>query len=173
MAQTALNPDDLWSIGEMRIFNGSEQVARAPSWRLDATPFPWDIGLAFDDNPVTRWRSWESIHPGMHVDVDFGAPVEMDRVELHSSHDQWKIEVHPESCDDGGCMAIPAKLDKLEDAPLGDLRRLATQTVKARGIDYLFINDAYRTAPDMSKDPAGWGLEFIAQRADLRLYRIQ
>jgi hypothetical protein len=68
---------------------------------------------------------------------------------------------------------IPAKLDKIEDEAIGDLRRLATQTVKARGIDYLFINDAYRTAADMSEDPAGWALEFIAQRADLRLYRIQ
>jgi hypothetical protein len=172
MAQTASGPD-LWSIGEMRIFNGPGPITRTPSWRLDARPFPWDIGLAFDGNPVTRWRSWESIHPGMHVDVAFGAPVEIDRVELHGSHDQWKIEVHPESCDDGGCEVIAAELDKLEDAPAGDLRRLATQTVKARGIDYLFINDAYRTAAGMSKDPSGWGLEFIAQRADLRLYRIQ
>jgi hypothetical protein len=172
MPQTAAGRD-LWSIGEMRIFNGQDPVTRTPSWRFNAMPFPWDIDLAFDGNPVTRWRSWESIHPGMHVDVDFGAPVEIDRVELHSSHDQWKIEVHPESCDAGGCEVIPAKLDKLEDPPLGDLRRLATQTVKARGIDYLFINDAYPTAANMSKDPAGWGLEFIAQRADLGLYRIQ
>jgi hypothetical protein len=172
MVQTATGPD-LWSIGEMRIFNGVEQIPRAPSWRFDATPFPWDIGLAFDGNPVTRWRSWESIHPGMHVDVDFGAPVEIDRVELYGSHDQWKIEVHPESCDNGVCAVIPAKLDKIDDPPIGDLRRLATQTVKARGIDYLFINDAYRTAADMRKDPARWGLEFIAQRADLGLYRIE
>jgi hypothetical protein len=172
MTQTGASPD-LWSIGEMRIFSGQDPIARTPSWRFDAVPFPWDIALAFDGNPVTRWRSWESIHPGMHVDVDFGAPVEIDRVELHSSHDQWKIEVHPESCDGSGCAVIPAKLDKLEDPPIGDLRRLATQTVKARGIYYLFINDAYRTAADMNKDPAGWGLEFVAQRADLGLYRIR
>ncbi len=121
ISQTATSPD-LWSIGEMRIFNGQDQVTRTPSWRFDATPFPWDIGLAFDGNPVTRWKSWESIRPGMHVDVDFGAPVEMDRVELRSSHDQWKIEVHPEACDDTGCAVIPAKLEKLEDGPIGDLR---------------------------------------------------
>jgi hypothetical protein len=108
----------------------------------------------------------------MHVDVDFGVPVEIDRVELHGSHDEPKIAVHPEACD-GACAEIPAKLDKLEDPSAGDLRKLATQTVKARGIDYLLIDDPNRTAADMSGDPARWGLDFIAERARDRLYRIQ
>ena len=80
LLQTATSPADIWSIGEARFFRGQNEVM--PS-HADARPFPWDIGLAFDQNPVTRWRSWESIHPGMHVDIDFGAPVELDRVELH------------------------------------------------------------------------------------------
>ena len=174
LVQTATSPDDTWSIGEVRIFNGQDRISRSPSWRLDARPFPWDIGLAFDGNLVTRWRSWESIHPGMHVDVDLGAPLDIDRVELHSAHDQSKIEVHIEVCNDGGgCNMIPAKLDKLDDPPVGDLRSLATQTVKARGIDYLLIDDSNWTAADMSKDPARWGMELIAERAGNRLYRIQ
>jgi len=164
VSQTATSRDDIWSIGEMRIFNGENRISRTPAWRIDATPFPWDIALEFDDNPVTRWRSWESIHPGMHVDVDFGAPVEIDRVELHSSHDQGKIEIQ---------LDVAAKLDKLDDPPLGDLRRLATETVKARGIDYLLLDDPYWIAADISKDPARWGLEFIAERAGNRLYRIR
>jgi hypothetical protein len=164
IAQTATNPDDIWSIGETRIFNGENRISRTPAWRIDATPFPWDIGLAFDDNPATRWKSWESIHPGMHVDVDFGVPTEIDRVELHSSHDQAKIELR---------LDVPARLDKLEDPPAGDLRKLATQTVKARGIDYLFIGNPYRIASDIRQDPARWGMEFIADRGGNRLYRIQ
>lgn len=169
VSQTATSPDDLWSIGEVRIFNGDNRISRTPAWHIDATPFPWDIGLAFDGNPVTRWRSWESIHPGMHVDVDFGAPTEIDRVELHSSHDQGKIEVHL----DLPARDVPAGLDKLEDPPTGDLRRLAAETVKARGIDYLFIDNPNRMAADIRKDPARWGMEFIADRAGNRLYRIR
>jgi hypothetical protein len=164
ITQTATSPDDIWSIAEVRLFNGPDRISRTPAWRFEATPYPWDIALAFDENPVTRWRSWESIHSGMHVDVDFGAPVEVDRVELHSSHDQGKIEVQ---------LDVPAKLEKLEDPPLGDLRRLATQTVKARGINYLLIDDPNGIAADVAKDPARWGLEFLAERARNRLYRIQ
>jgi hypothetical protein len=164
ISQTATSPDDIWSIGEVLIFDGPEQIPRGPSWKLNADPYPWDIGLAFDSNPVTRWRSWESVHPRMHVDVDFGVPTEIDRVELHSSHDQGKIEVQ---------LDVPAKLDKLEDLPAGDLRRVATETVKARGIDYLFIDNPYRIAADIRQDPARWGMEFIADRGGNRLYRIQ
>jgi hypothetical protein len=164
ISQTASSPDDIWSIGEVRIFNGPDQIPRTPAWKINASPFPWDIGLAFDGNPVTRWKSWESIHPGMHVDVDFGAPIDLDRVELHSSHDQGKIEVQ---------LDVPAMLGKLEDPPPGDLRKLAAQTIKARGIDYLFIDNPYRIAADIRQDPARWGMEFIADRASNRLYRIR
>lgn len=172
IAQTA-DANDIWSIGELQLFNGAQQISPASSWRLDATPFPWDIAFAFDNNPVTRWKSWESIHPGMHVDVDFGSPRELDRIELHSSHDQAKIEIHPESCDGAACRPIPAKLEKLDDPPLSDLRRLAAQTVKARGIDYLLIDDSYPIAADVSGDPARWGMDLIAKRGAYTIYRIQ
>jgi hypothetical protein len=172
LVQTARNAGDIWSIGEVKIFDGSNQILSTPEWRIGASPFPWDVALAFDGNPVTRWRSWESIHPGMHVDVDFGSLVEIDRVELHGSHDQSNIEVHPEVCD-GRCTIIAATLDKLEDPPYGDLRKLATRKVKERGIDYLLIDDSNWTAADMNGDPNRWGLEFIAGRAGNRLYKIQ
>jgi hypothetical protein len=107
------------------------------------------------------------------VDVDFGAPMEIDRVEIHTAHEQWRVAVHPEACDGGACTVIPAKLDKLDDPPINDLRRLATQTVKARGVDYLLVDDPNWTAADMSGDPARWGMEFIAERAGNRLYKIQ
>ena len=146
---------------------------REAAWRLDAAPFPWDIGLAFDNNPATRWKSWQRMYSGMHVDVDFGAPLEIDRVELHSSHDQWNVDIHPESCDGAICTLIPAKWEKLEDPPAGDFRRIATRTVKAHGIDYFLIDDGNWTATDMKNDPARWGMEFIDERAGSRLYRLE
>jgi hypothetical protein len=162
LLQTATSPTDIWSIGEARFFRGQNEVM--PS-HADARPFPWDIGLAFDHNPVTRWRSWESIHSGMHVDVDFGAPVELDRVELHSSHDQYKINVHLEGID--------AKLEKLDDPPTEDLRRLATRTIKARGIDYLLLGRDYADAAEIGKDPVRWGLRSLAAHDGDILYEIQ
>jgi hypothetical protein len=172
VAQAATNVD-IWSIGEVHLFNGDTEIPRTASWRLNATPFPWDIGLAFDGNPVTRWKSWESIHPGMHIDLDFGKLTEMDRIELDTSRDQGNIQIHPEACDAVNCGVFPATLNQVDAPPTGDLRKPATRTVKARGVDYLLIDDPYRIAADIRSDPARWGMEFIVARGPYRLYRIQ
>jgi hypothetical protein len=162
-----------WSIGEVRLFSNSRQIPPAPDWRLNAAPFPWDVGLAFDNNAATRWRSWQTLRPRMHVDVDFETPVDLDRVEIHCSHDQPASDLQLETCDGSSCTAIPARLLKKDDPPASDLRRVAAQTVKERGIDYLLIDEHSWAAADMRKDPARWGLDFIAERAGNRLYRIQ
>jgi hypothetical protein len=165
LTQNAASAHDVWSIGEMRFFLGNEEIRPVTKWSLDASSFPWDIGLAFDRNPATRWRSWEPIHPGMFIDVDFNGPVQLDRVELHCSHDQAAIDVKLEG--------VKATLEKLEDPPLGDLRRLATATVKKRGVDYLLIGGDHWLTADIDGDPGRWGLRKIADRGDTWLLQIQ
>jgi hypothetical protein len=107
------------------------------------------------------------------VDVDFGTAIELDQVELDCSHDQPSSDVQLEACDAAQCTAISAKIAKNEEPRPGDLRRVAAQTVKARGIDYLLIDEHSWAAADMQRDPARWGMDFIAERAGNRLYRIQ
>ena len=170
LIQNAQSRTDIWSIGEMQFFHGAEEIRPATKWTIDSSSFPWDFGLAFDRNPVTRWRSWEPIHPGMWINVDFGAPVELDRVEMHCSPDQWSIDVKLEGVD--------VSMKKLEDPSLGDFpennpRRLATATVKKRGIDYLLIAGGHWLTDDIHGDPERWGLKKIADRGDAWLLQIQ
>ena len=162
IVQTGASADAIWSVGEARFFHQENEVNPVSA---SAHPFPWDIGLALDRNPVTRWRSWESIHPGMTLDFDFNVPTPLDRVELYCSHDQGRIEVHLDGID--------AHLEETDGHPMGDLRRLATRTVKARGIGYLMIGKDYPAAADMQADPARWGLRLASQEEAGRLYEIQ
>jgi hypothetical protein len=156
---------DIWSIGEMKFFLGDRQLAMSPQWKTSASSFPWDIGLAFDGDPVTRWRAWEPSHAGMHVDVDFGDAVMLDRIELHCAHDEWKIDVSLDG--------VNARLDKVDDPPFGDLRRTATAAVKARGTDYLLIGSDHYLSADIHGDPARWGLKKISARGNDWLLQIQ
>jgi hypothetical protein len=160
--QTAASDDAIWSIGETRFFHLEEEAN--PS-HADAQPFPWTVSMALDRNPVTRWRSWEPIHPGMHVDFDFEIPVTLDRVDLYCSHDQPGIDLKLDGID--------AHVEKIEGMPTGDLRKLATRTIQARGIDYLLIGDDYLAAADIAADPSRWGLQAIASEDRTRLYQIQ
>jgi hypothetical protein len=155
--------NDIWSIGEVEFFLGQMEL-HPPIQQVTAAPFPWDAELAVDGNPLTRWKSWEAIRPGMRWRARFVAPVMLDRVELHCAHDQWAIDVRL-----GG---INAKLEKLEDPHYGDLRALASRTVKARGIDYLLAGGNSRLTASFAGDPAGWKLTRLAESDGATLYRI-
>lgn len=160
--QSAASETDIWSLGEARFFAGANEVR---PMRATSKPFPWDIHLALDSNPTTRWRSWQPIQPGMFFDFTFPPGTKLDRVDLAAAHDQWKLDLRLDS--------ISATLEKLELAPLPDLRRQATQTIKGRGIDYLLIGRNAPQSADMKSDPARWGLRLVATKAGDALYQIQ
>ena len=162
IVQKATSKNDIWSIGEARFSHGDDEVLPTGA---DARPFPWTIGQALDHNPVTRWSTWESIHPGMYVDFDFPAPVTLDRVDLYCSHDQSKIDLKIEG--------IETKIEKFDNQPTSDLRRLATRTIKSRGIDYLLIGGEYQAGSDIASDPERWGLKPVATEGNARIYQIQ
>ncbi len=166
LVQTGAGKGDVWSIGEARFFHGDQELFPV---RAEAQPFPWDVKFAFDHNPVTRWHTWEPMRSGQHVDVEFAEPVELDRVELYCSHDQWSMRVRLE----GSNLEKDARQEQVHLPPGWDLRRLATRTIKSLGIDYLLIGYEYPTARDMQEDASRWALREKAALSAGRLYEIQ
>ncbi len=160
--QTAASKDDIWSIGEARFRHDEDELNPT---RADANPFPWTAQLALDHNPVTRWRAWESLRPGQTADFLFETPVILNQADLYCSHDQWKIDLKLDG--------IAAHVEKLEVPPIADLRRLATRTIKSRGIDYLVIGNDYTAASDIAANPERWGLTALATENNATLYKIQ
>lgn len=155
--------NDIWSIGEVKFFRGGSEV-KPVIRQTTANPFPWDAWLAVDGNPLTRWKSWEWIRPGMRWSATFAAPVILDRVELRCAHDQWAIDVH--------MVGAEAKLERLEAPAYGDLRGLATSTVKARGVRYLLTGSNSPLDGAFQRDWSGWHLAPVAQRDGASLWRI-
>jgi len=80
----------------MRIYSHAKELARAPAWRLRANPNPWGVQLAFDNTPVTRWRSWHKLFPGMFLEVDFGRAESVDMVVLEASRDEYQVRLRLE-----------------------------------------------------------------------------
>lgn len=173
LVQSAESKDDTWSIGEVRFFRGEQELHPESKWKTTASPNPWDAGLALDGNPTTRWKTWESIHPGMYWELDFGSDVELDRVEAHAAHDQWKIQLHAESCGQAGCVPITEGMEKYNDPDAPDLKRFATKALKARGVDYLLVEYDHPLAKSIYPNPEAWGLKQLADRNRTRLYEIQ
>jgi hypothetical protein len=173
VAQTATGAADTWSVAEFRIFRGEAELPRAPGWKLRAKPNPWDVQLAFDNSPVTRWRSWQSLYAGMYMEVEFAAPETTDSVLLECAHDQWNIRLKLEGMDDAGkWQTLSDAPEQSEGKPLFGLRRAAAVEVKALGIEYLLIYDFDFRADDFTKNARSWGATLLGEHNGARLYRL-
>lgn len=174
VVQTASVQEGQWSMAEVRAFDGDAEVPRDPAWQLTAHPNPWDVQMAFDNNPVTRWRTWEPARPGMYVEIDFGRPQMISAVAVETSDDSSSSKIRAAGMAPNGQWAL------LSDSPVeqvrkiqSNLRKAATSELKARGIHYVLIKAGDPLGPDVFGDPEAWGIRLVGQAVDARLYRIQ
>jgi hypothetical protein len=161
---------ELWNVHELRFYRGGVEVARRPEWRLRAWPNSWDVQFAFDNSPVTRWRSWEVASPGMYLDVDFGRDENVDEIRMETSPEYSRAHFEAEVFRNGAWQRLPSEPEELTLHPPRPMRRLAIREMKARGVNYLLIRPSDLGAEDFHHDPEGWGLEVVAEGYGATLY---
>jgi hypothetical protein len=175
IVQTAVGqPDEEWDVAEFRLFDRGREVGRKPEWRVRASANPWDVQLAFDNNPATRWRSHERIFPGMEMSVDTGKPETVDEVVLEAAHDQYAVRLKLEAEETPGQWITLANAPVASDQVVqGNLRAAAMSELKARGIGYLVFNSGDYQAGDFQRNDEAWGLRMIGQTGRDWLYAIK
>jgi hypothetical protein len=166
-------PVDQWSIAELRIFDGKNELPRDPGWRLTAHPNPWEVQLAFDNSPVTRWRTWQPASPGMYVEVDFPQPRQASSVAVESNNDKVNAKIALEGMGTDGRWSTLSDHPAISARPVNiSLRTAAIAELKARGIQYVVIHPGDPGADDFFRYPAAWGLSLAGQESGARVYRI-
>ncbi len=173
VVQTANAPMDQWSISELRVFDGGKELPRDSAWRLTAHPNPWEVQLAFDNSPVTRWRTWQPAAPGMYVEVDFERMQTVDGVVVETSPDAANTKIIVEGLDANG------QWTTLSDHPVESinpihtsLRRAAAAELKARGIRYVLMKPENPGADDLRRYTEAWGMKVAGVVDEQRLYFI-
>jgi hypothetical protein len=174
VVQTASVPEAQWSVAELRIFAGGQELPRDPGWRLTAHPNPWDIQLAFDNSAVTRWRSWQPPEPGMYLEIDFPSDQKLDSVVVESSGDSSATKIKLDGlAGDGKWATISAAPVESIRLSRMSLRQAATAELKARGIRYVLVTDDNIGANDFRSYAKLWGMKCVAQQGAARLYYIE
>jgi hypothetical protein len=163
-----------WNVAEFHILHKTEPIERTPEWRLRARPNPWDVQMAFDNTPVTRWRTQEPSKSDMFVEVDLGSDRVMDAIVLEQSKDQisTQLELHGRS-DKGTWKLLADKLEFSETPRPRGLRRAAMEELRARGVRYVFAMSDDPAAKDYNENRALWGLTLLAEHSGARLYFIE
>ena len=172
LRQTGASTRDLWTINELRFFRTGTEVSRQPTWLLHAAPNPWDVALAFDGNPTTRWSSWEYLHPGMAIDVDFVARQEIDEIRLlrPSSKDEGQALV--EEWNGSRWITIPAAVERVRTPIPPRLRKAAEEYLKQNGVRWLVADRSSWAFEDLLKNRVQWDMTAVAHTRDHVLYRL-
>lgn len=163
----------LWAIHELRLFDGARELPRNPAWRLTAHPYPWGIQDAFDNSPITLWRSGRLLQKGDIVEVDFHRDEQLDTVLIETSSDQPGQDLRVEGQDARGTWTplADAPLTYSAPVPLG-LRRAAAEELKCRGIDYILAFEDEAETNDLRRDPVKWGARQVGQTRLARLFQL-
>jgi hypothetical protein len=172
--EPATNPDNRWSIGEVRIFSGTAELRPSRDWQLAAWPNPWDVKRAFDGNPVSSWDSWEVRKPGYFVEARFGREERLQRVLVECSHQQGMDgRMRLDYLTASGAwrpVGVAAKIYDVERPP--GLARAAADSLKADGIRWLVYQKGDWGYDDFVKNLAGWGATPIVERNGYTLFRL-
>jgi hypothetical protein len=172
--QTARPDGKMWSVSELQMFEGSRLLLPDGNWRLNAAPNPWDVPLAFDNSPVTRWRSWEGATPGMFIEVKFGEPTLMDQVRLLTTPDAVQTQVNLRGMDARGeWHTLPLQMSTSSLRITDNLRAAAVRALLSRGIGYLLVSPDVFGANDFSENAGAWGIQMVGESGGSHLYRLQ
>ncbi len=174
VVQLAKRSQERWSVAEVRIFHQRQQLQRSRDWRMRAEPNNFDVALAFDNQPVTRWSSVQALDTGMQIEVEFGHPVEVDEVVLETSHDQWSVRLRVDAeTEPGVWRTVSSDPSTSTGEPKSNLRRAATMELRARGITHLLVAPDNLAFADFVENASSWGLKLVGTAADARLYRLE
>ncbi|HEY3442263.1 MAG TPA: discoidin domain-containing protein [Paludibaculum sp.] len=165
---------DMWSIAEFRVLDQGRELPRADEWRLTARPNPWGVQKAFDNWPVTRWRSWQWNQPGMFVEIDFGKPTMLDAVHLEGSTDQYSVRLKIQGRDEAGVWKdLAAEPKKSGLPPALGLRRAAIEEFKRAGVTHLLITQDDFLWDDYGRNASLWGIREVGVSDITHLYKLE
>jgi hypothetical protein len=164
----------MWSVSEFRVFAQGKPLPPDEKWRMTANPNPWEVPLAFDDRPVTRWRSWEGGKPGMYIELDFGKAVTIDEAWMVTAPDALETQVELRGMDsDGEWCTLSGRRSVLTLPINGNIRRDAVRALAARGVHYLLVSPSAFGASDFSNYSHKWGIRLVGESNGTRLYWLK
>jgi len=160
-------------VSEFRVLSGSTELAREPAWRVLAHPNPWEAGMAFDGNPATHWKSWQPFDGKEYLEVDFGAPHQVDSVVLDAPPAQPKLRVRLEGRDAAGnWQPLPGPpVESFVPAPPA-IRRMIARELLRQGVGYILVPDSFAVAADLRARRADWGVTALGASGGVTLYRV-
>lgn len=172
--QTGRSQEESWRISEVNVYHGASELPRTNIRAISANSNPWDIGLAFDNNPATHWTSDERIAPGMTITVRFSQPQLLDNIVLLCPSGQQASSMRAELLrPDGVWTPVAQGLTHGHAAVPPWLRRASMDFFRANALRWILLKDSDPGARDLFRRQELWGVRLVAADKSYKLYRLE
>lgn len=166
----------MWSVHDLMLEWRARRIRPSSRWLLDADPNPGDAFLALDQNPGTRWFTWDNGRAGAWLQITFDHPHPLDTVLLRT------IDVPP--LPPVSLWAQDTRSQWRDFTPQWRRvaterrfwRRQVTEYLYRRGIRWIAAplwGEGYgRVGRSMRDRPSAWGVRLAVAERGLALFRI-
>jgi hypothetical protein len=173
VALAAANPNQVWTVAEMRILSHGAELRRSPQWKIHASPDPWEAPFAFDNSPVSKWSAEQYGARGAFLEVAFDRPEAADAIVLECPEDapeQLAVWAEPPG---QRMIRLSTRIASTAVKPPAGMRRAAVKMLETYGYEYLVVAKGDYYADDYRKYAPFWGIRSIAEAGDWTLYHLE
>ena len=172
LVQTAKHPVDSWSVSEVNLFDGGQDIPIDQTAQLTASVNPWDLPLLIDHLPITRWSTAEPVRPGMFLQADLRKSVFLDSLKLLSPP-EWNSNIRLSlKSEQGEWHMLQETPERREISVQPNLRSEATGQLKQHGISFLLIDNDDFGHDDFFVRQSEWKLQLVGEAQGSRLYQL-
>ncbi len=169
--------DRSWSVQEVELSDGTDNIAVDPQWRVSAGTNIWEAPLAFDGNLTTRWSTRTSADGRPYLELRLNEPKTLTRATLFTlgADARFDVEFFGQA-PDGAWRLLSTELSVVP-WPRLNLRRSAAQALAHEGIRYILGPVvSLEFAPlgkDLAEHASDWGLDVVGVAHGVCLLRLR
>ncbi|MCW5965100.1 MAG: discoidin domain-containing protein, partial [Bryobacterales bacterium] len=165
-------PTNLWIVNEVRVYLGSLEIERSNAWRLRSRFAPWLLPAAFDNSPSTSWSPWEGARSDQFLEVDFGATVRLDRIDIQTCRDSDFADYRVEAVDAAGGWQPVETTTARREMEADNTARESAMALHRMGFRYIVATRDHFSFPMLVRTKAAMGLEIAGQSETGAVFRI-
>ncbi|MDX2154465.1 MAG: hypothetical protein SFV54_27235 [Bryobacteraceae bacterium] len=162
-----------WSLAEVRLKATSGEMIRSRDWSIRSAPNGWDVSLAFDGNPATRWMTWERARTGMMVEVVLPSYMMVNGVVLETASEHVWVTPEVRAEVNGQWLVLARDSTVIPTTVDPHMRRAGIDFLRDRGITHLAVPVGDYLEKDLHDDWWQWGVSELGRFGDWRLFAIR
>ena len=156
------------------LMSSGKRIEIRAGWEATVSTNPWELPLAFDNNPVSRWSARKPADRGFFIHADIANPVIADSLRVLWPAEDQIANMRFDICANGAWQTVSTKTLV---GPELNLRPSAVAMLRKAGITHILAAAYYEgiglIGDKMVNEAADWNLEVVTNLNEVYLLKLR